>query len=384
MIYLDHNATTPIDARVLEAMMPYLTGEFGNAASRQHAAGCRAAQAVESAREQVARLLGADPREVLFTSGATESDNLAILGTAGSEIHARDRRQVVTVLTEHPAVLDPCRELARRGFPVTLLEVDREGRIDLDQLEQAIGERTLLVSVMHGNNETGLLHPLEEIGRLTRTAGALFHTDATQTVGKEPLDLLRCNIDLLSLSAHKMYGPKGAGALYVRRRRPRVRLHPRQFGGGHERGLRSGTANVPAIVGLGAAAELAAARREQDRIDVGSLRDRLEGALLELDGVRRNGPASPRLSGTSNLSFAGIEAEELMKETRELAVSTASACTSAAIQPSHVLGAMGLDDERIRGSIRFSLGRGTTAAEIEQAIEMIRGALEDLRDRTNG
>lgn len=370
LIYLDHNATTPLDPRVLEAMLPFLQGDFANAASRQHAAGRRAGAAVESAREQVAQLLGADPREIHWTSGATEANNLALFGVAASPAYT-GRRHIVSARTEHRAVLDPCEELERRGFEVTWLRVDDAGHIDLQQLRESLRDDTLLVSLMHGNNEIGTLHPLAEIGALCRERGVLFHSDATQTVGKETLDLGSLPVDLLSLSAHKFCGPKGVGALYLRRRSPRVRCEPLLFGGGHERGLRSGTLNVPGIVGLGEAARLAASESAEDQQRIRNLRDDLERRLHEGCGARTNGPTDRRLAGTLNISLPGVEAEELLAAQPLLAASTASACTSAAVQPSYVLRALGLDDERVAGSLRLSLGRFTTRDEIERTASLL-------------
>jgi cysteine desulfurase len=372
MIYLDHNATTPLDPRVLDAMLPYFKERFGNAASRHHAAGREAAEAVERARAQVASLLGADPRELVWTSGATESVNLALQGVFAAPAHAAKGDHLVTAATEHRAVLDVAAALEKRGVRVTRLGVDRDGKLDLDRLAAAITDRTVLVSIMHANNETGVLHPLREIGALCRAKGALFHTDATQSLGKEPIDLAA--VDLLSASAHKLHGPKGAGLLWVRRRDPHVRVEPLIHGGGHERGLRSGTLNVPAIVGFGAAAELAA----KEPIAPRARRDRLEAALLALGDVVPNG-AEPRLATTTNLSFSGIDAEALIKAVPEVAVSTSSACTSATLQPSYVLGALGCDEARIRGSVRFSLGRFTTDAEVDRAARLLGDAVCTLR-----
>jgi cysteine desulfurase len=348
-------------------MLPYLKGEFGNPAGRQHAFGARAADAVETARARVAAVIGADPRDIVWTSGATESDNLALFGA----LAARPGRAVAP-LTEHRAVLDPLETLERRGTPVTWLRVDSLGRLDLARLEAALTPDTVLVSVMHANNETGVLHPIREIGALCKTRGVLFHTDATQSFGKEPIDVEADGIDLLSASAHKLHGPKGAGILYVRRKNPRVRLEPLLHGGGHEKGLRSGTLNVPALVGFGAAAELArkVGRAEQDRIR--ALRDRLEQALASRSRV--NGDPARRLASTSNLAFDRA-AEELMRAMPDLAISSSAACTSAAARPSHVLGAMGLDEDRVRGSLRFSLGRFTTADEIDRAAALVLAAL---------
>jgi cysteine desulfurase len=373
MIYLDHNATTTLDPRVLEAMLPYLRERFGNAASRHHAAGREAAEAVEKARAQLAALLGADPREIVWTSGATESVNLALQGVFAAPAHAAKGDHLVTVATEHRAVLDVASALEKRGVRVTRLGVDREGALDLDRLAAAITPKTVLVSVMHANNETGALHPIREIGALCRSKGVLFHTDATQAVGKEPIDL--AGIDLLSASAHKLHGPKGIGLLWVRRRDPRVRVEPLIHGGGHERGLRSGTLNVPGIVGFGAAAELC----RSEPIAPRALRDRLESALLALGDVVRNGPAERRLANTCNLSFGRVDAEALIQAVPEVAVSTSSACTSAQMQPSYVLGALGCDEARTRGSVRFSLGRFTTEAEVDEAARLLGDAVRKLR-----
>jgi len=372
MIYLDHNATTPLDPRVLDAMMPFLTDRFGNAASRHHPLGCDAATAVETAREQVASTIGADPREIIWTSGATESNNLALQGVLGSPVYKK--RHVVTVATEHRAVLDTCEVLALRDVDVTYLSVDAAGRIDLDRLAAAITRETLLVSVMHGNNETGVVHPIAQIGALCRARGVLFHTDATQSFAKTPIDVNAMRIDLLSASAHKIHGPKGVGVLYVRRRDPRVRCQPLLHGGGHERGLRSGTLNVPGVVGMGVAATLPFDE------GIGTLRDRLEQALVSrLDDVEVNGHGATRLATTTNLSFAGVDGARLMKRMPDLAVSSSSACTSALLQPSYVLGAMGCDEARARGSVRFSLGRFTTEEEVDIAVDTVVAAVTALR-----
>jgi cysteine desulfurase len=371
-IYLDYNATTPVDPRVLEAMLPYFRGRFGNAASRHHSLGCDAAKAVEAAREQVAQVIGADPREIVWTSGATESDNLALKGVAFSSAYVNQGNHVVTVATEHRAVLDVCEHLESRGLRVTYLPVDREGAIDLGRLSDAITDRTILVSVMHANNETGVLHPIGEIGALCKKKKVLFHTDATQSFGKEPLDVEAAGIDLLSASAHKICGPKGVGILYVRRKNPRVRVEALLHGGGHEKGLRSGTLNVPAVVGMGQASDLCRQVQNSEKTRVGLLRDRLETALRQgLDGVEVNGSVERRLATTTNLSFAGVDGEALMKAMPDVAVSSSSACTSALLQPSYVLGALGLDEARIRGSIRFSLGRFTQVEEIDAAVQKV-------------
>lgn len=372
MIYLDHNATTPVDPRVLDAMMPFFTEHFGNPASRHHVLGCDAAKTVETAREQVASVIGADPREIIWTSGATEADNLALQGVAQSPVYKK--RHIVTVATEHRAVLDPCEVLETRGFRVTYLGVDSDGCLDLDRLTKAITDQTLMVSVMHANNEIGVLHPIADIGALCKDRGVLFHTDATQSFGKEPIDVHAMGIDLLSASAHKMHGPKGVGMLYVRRRDPRVRCAALLHGGGHERGLRSGTLNVPGIVGMGAAATL----RADD--GVRALRDRLEtGILSGLDGVEINGHRTQRLANTTNLSFDGVDGAKLMKAMPEVAVSSSSACTSALLQPSYVLGALGCHEARIRGSVRFSLGRFNTAEEIDIATAQVVESVRALR-----
>ena len=353
-------------------MLPCFREQFGNAASRHHRLGSDAAEAVETARGQVASLIGADPREIVWTSGATESDNLAIKGVAASPAYSTRGNHIVTVTTEHRAVLDPCEHLEGQGFKVTHLRVDRLGRLDLGRLEAAITPKTILVSVMHANNETGWLHPIREIGALCRNHKTLFHTDATQSFGKEPIDVNADSIDLLSASAHKVHGPKGVGFLYVRRRDPRVRCEPLLHGGGHEKGLRSGTLNVPAIVGMGAAAAICLKERAAEQERLRALRDRLEqGIRSTLKGVEVNGDPAHRLATTSNLSFPGADAEELMKRMPQVAASTSSACTSALLQPSYVLGALGCDEARAKGSIRFSLGRFTTEAEIDDAVEQI-------------
>ena len=380
MIYLDYNATTPLDPRVFEAMLPIFRDRFGNAASRHHAFGKEAAAAVETAREQAAAVIGADPEEIYWTSGATESNNLALKGVAVAPAYVPKGNHIVTVATEHRAVLDPCEFLENRGFKVTYLGVDREGMLDLEKLEKAITEKTILVSIMHGNNETGVLHPIDQIGAICRKKGALFHTDATQTYGKALIDVDSDCIDLLSASAHKFCGPKGAGILYLRKRNPRVRCEAILHGGGHERGLRSGTLNVPAVAGFGAAADLCRKEMPSEQPRFRALRDRLEKGLRSaLDGVELNGHPTQRLAHTTNLSFAGIDAEDLMKALPDVAVSSSSACTSALLQPSYVLGALGCPEERIKGSIRFSLGRFTTEAEIDSAVAAVTAAVTKVR-----
>jgi cysteine desulfurase len=378
MIYLDNNATTRVDPRALEAMLPFFSEDYGNAASRHHAFGRRAEAAVEQAREQVAGLLGAAPREVVFTSGATESDNLALKGVAGT--YKSRGNHLVTAVTEHHAVLDVAKRLERDGFRVTYLPVDRHGRVAPEQVEEAITEKTILVSLMAANNEIGTLHPIAEIGAVCKRRGVLFHTDAAQLAGKLPIDVEAMGIDLLSLSGHKMYGPKGVGALYIRRRSPTVRLEPQMDGGGHERGVRSGTLNVPAIVGLGKACELCRAEMAQEAERLTTLRERLrEGIQGALEGVTLNGHPTQRLPGNLNLSFAWLRGEALLMGLRGLAVSSGSACTSANPEPSYVLRAVGVDDELAHASLRFGLGRFTTADEVEAAVGEVRRVVGQLR-----
>ncbi len=382
MIYLDHQATTPADARVVEAMAPWWTRDFGNAASRTHVYGWRAEAAVEAARETLARAIGAgDPREIIFTSGATESDNLALQGVAHA---ARARRgggdHLVTVATEHPAVLDTARALAREGFAVTELPVDPAGFVDPDAVAHAISERTILVSVLWANNEIGVLQPIEAIASVCRQRGVLFHSDAAQAVGKVPVDVSAAGVDLLSWTAHKLYGPKGIGALRVRSGRPRVRLAPLLYGGGHENGLRSGTLPVPLIVGFAKAVELALAdlAAEADRLI--ALRSRLLARLrAELDGVLVNGDLERRLPGNLNLRFAGIDADALLAALPEVALSTGSACSSARPEPSPVLRALGLSDAEVRASIRLGLGRATTSEDVDVAADRIIAAVRVQR-----
>jgi cysteine desulfurase len=362
-IYLDHHATTPCDPRVVDVMAPYWSDEFGNASSATHAYGWRAEAAVEDARERLARAIGArDPREIVFTSGTTESDNLAIAGIVRAAMPARDH--VVTSAIEHPAVLDACRALANEGVRVTELPVDSDGLVDPDDVADAITPRTALVSVMAANSEIGVLEPLEAIGAICRERGVPFHSDAAQAVGKVPVDVERQHVDLLSMCAHKCYGPKGVGALYLRDRRPRIALAPLLHGGGHERGLRSGTLPVPLCVGFARAVELCLAERESEAVRLAALRDRLF-ERLEAIGARRNGHASLRLPGNLNVAIPGAQADALLVALRDVALSTGSACASARGEPSHVLRAIGLDPALARSSVRFGLGRGTTAEEIE-------------------
>jgi cysteine desulfurase len=377
-IYMDNQATTPVDPRVLEAMLPFFTEEFGNAASKSHAFGWRAEEAVEAARAEVARLVGATAREIVFTSGATESDNLALKGVA--RFHASRGRHLVTCKTEHKAVLDSAHALERQGFEVTFLDVEPDGRLDPERVRAAIRKDTVLVSVMHANNETGVVHPIAEIAQVARAAGVPFHCDAVQSAGKIPFDV-ELGVDLASLSAHKMYGPKGVGALYLRRRPTRVRLLPEIDGGGHERGYRSGTLNVPGIVGFGKAAELARTGREAEAARLLALRERLRTGLLSgLDGVTVNGSLERRLPGNLNLSFAGVEGEALMMAVREVAVSSGSACTSASLEPSYVLRAMGISDGQAHSSVRFGLGRFNTEEEVDHAVRLFTEKVKRLRE----
>ena len=378
-IYLDNHATTPVDPRVLAAMLPYFTEQFGNASSKNHPFGWEAEAAVDSAREQVAKLIGAaSPREIVFTSGATESDNLAIKGVA--QAYRERGNHIVTCATEHKAVLDSCKALEKQGFKVTYLRVQTNGLLDLQRLEESLTDKTILVSIMAANNEIGTIQPVEEIGRLTRKKGILFHTDATQAVGKIPINVDKMAIDLLSLAAHKIYGPKGVGALYVRGAEPRVKVMPMLDGGGHERGMRSGTLNVPGIVGLGIACELGQKEMGGEAERLMGLRERLRtGLVQQLEDVYINGDPVRRLPGNLNMSFAYIDGESLMMGLKEIAVSTGSACTSASLEPSHVLKALGLDDSLAHASIRFGVGRFNTAEEIEYTIGRVAEEVHRLR-----
>lgn len=393
-IYLDNNATTPCDPRVVEAMLPYFTEKFGNAASRTHAFGWEGEEAVEQAREQVARLIGAETKEIIFTSGATEADNLALKGVF--EMYASKGNHIITVATEHKAVLDSCQHIEKLGGEITYLPVNEEGLIDLDQLQAAIRPTTILIAVMYANNELGVIQPIRDISRIARKHGVLFFSDAAQAVGKVPVNVNEDGIDILAISAHKLYGPKGIGALYVRRRDPRVRLTAQMDGGGHERGMRSGTLNVPAIVGLGKACELCgdalgtepnagtgkktggAVESETQRI--ARLRDKLETGLLHLPRVQINGSPPHRLPGTTNLSFQNVSSEGLITLiNKNIAISSGSACTSASLEPSYVLKALGLEDELAHSSLRFGVGRFTTEEEIDYTITQLREAVERLR-----
>ncbi|MEC8543530.1 MAG: IscS subfamily cysteine desulfurase [SAR324 cluster bacterium] len=378
-IYLDYNATTPTDPRVVEAMMPYFTQTYGNAASRNHQFGWEAEQAVEKARDLLGETIGGSGREIVLTSGATESNNLAILGVA--DFYKEKGRHIITSPIEHKAVIDPCQALEQRGYDVTFLDVDADGCISLEQLEKSIRPDTILVSLMAGNNEIGTLSPLEEIGKITRKHGVLFHTDATQAVGKIPLDVEQMNIDLLSFTAHKMYGPKGVGVLYVRRKRPRVRLSPIMFGGGHERGMRSGTLNVPGIVGFAKALELCRDEMESEAERQTALRERLHQRLqAELDHIKLNGHPTQRLPNNLNVSFGYVEGESLIMGISDIAVSSGSACTSASLEPSYVLRALGVGDDLAHSSIRFGVGRFTTEEEIDYTADKMIFAVKRLRD----
>lgn len=383
-IYLDNQATTAIDPRVLEAMMPYLTEAYGNAASRSHSFGWAAEKAVETARQQVARLIGASPKEIVFTSGATESNNLAIQGVVEAARQSASARplHIITQSTEHKAVLDPCAWVGKRDCRIHVLPVSSDGCIILDELRRSINSvKPVLVSIMFANNEIGTIQPVEEIGRLCHEAGALFHTDAAQAVGKLPIDVIRMNIDLLSISAHKIYGPKGIGALYVRRRNPRVDLIQQIHGGGHERGIRSGTLNVSGIVGLGTASQLADAEMGNEATRLAFLRDRLEAKLQSsLDDIRFNGSRNHRLPGNLNITFHHADSESVMTALGDIAISSGSACTSASIEPSHVLRAIGLDHEAANSSLRISLGRFNTQEEIDYASDRLIDVVRRLRN----
>jgi cysteine desulfurase len=379
-IYMDNHATTPVDPRVLEAMIPYFTMDFGNAASRNHAFGWKAEEAVEYAREQIAQLIGAkSDKEIVFTSGATESDNLAIKGVA--DFYKEKGNHIITTTFEHKAVLDTCKKLEKQGYQVTYLDVGEDGLIKPEQVAAAITDKTILVSVMFANNEVGSIQPLAEIGKITRSKGVLFHSDAVQGIGKAEFDVEAMNIDLASITAHKFYGPKGVGALYVRRQKPRVRIVAEMDGGGHERGMRSGTLNVPGIVGFGKAAEIARKEWKQDAAKVFALRQRLREKLFaKLDMVHLNGADDPhRLPGNLNVSFSFVEGEAMMMAIRDVAVSSGSACTSASLEPSYVLRAMGVDEELAHSSIRFGIGKFNTEEEIDYVADLVINSVEKLR-----
>lgn len=378
-VYMDNNATTRTDPRVLEAMLPYFTEDFGNAASRSHPFGWTAEEAVEKARQQIAAVIGANEKEIIFTSGATESDNLAIKGVA--EMYADKGDHIITVVTEHKAVLDTCKRLEQEGKKVTYLEVKPDGLIDLDELRSAITDKTILVSIMAANNEIGVVQPLEAIGKICREKGVIFHTDAVQAFGKIPLDVNAMNIDLMSITAHKIYGPKGIGALYVRRRSPRIRLTAQIDGGGHERGYRSGTLNVPGIVGFGAAAEIAQNEMEAETKRLISLRERLRSKVMDTTSdVYVNGSLEHRLPGSINISFNYVEGESLLMGLKDVALSSGSACTSASLEPSYVLKALGASDELAHSSLRFGLGRFTTEEEVDYVADRVVKEVNRLRE----
>lgn len=375
---MDYNATTPVDPRVMDAMFPFFQKYFGNPASSQHIYGWEAAEAVDLARAQIANHIGAESKEIIFTSGATESDNLALKGVF--EMYATKGNHIITCTTEHKAVLDTCKHLEEKGASVTCLPVEENGRIDLDKLEAAILPKTILIAIMYANNETGVIQPVAEIGAIAKKQGVLFFCDGAQAVGKIPMQVQQDNIDILSFSAHKMYGPKGVGALYVRRKNPRVKLIEQLNGGGHERGMRSGTLNVPGIIGLEKAMEICRLEMAEDTKRITILRNRLQAGLLQVNGTHINGDLQARLPNTLNITFEGIPAKSLMTALiHDMAVSPGSACTSASATPSHVLKAMGLSDEAIQSSLRFSIGRYTTAEEIDYVLQKLVPVIEELR-----
>jgi len=376
---MDHNATTPCDPRVVEAMLPYFSDHFGNAASRSHPFGWQAEEGVDLAREQVAKLIGAEPKEIIFTSGATESDNLALKGIF--EMYASKGNHIITAVTEHKAVLDTCGHIEKMGGEVTYLEVNPEGLISLQELESAIKSTTVLIVLMYANNEVGVIQPIKEISRIAKNHGIIFFTDATQAVGKIPVDVNKDGIDLMAFNAHKIYGPKGVGALYIRRKNPRVKLSAQMDGGGHERGMRSGTLNVPGIVGFGKACELCRHEMEIDSKRIILLRDKLENALLKLEESYVNGSKEQRLPHVSNISFKYVQGDGLMMGiNKDIAVSSGSACTSASVEPSYVLKAMGLDDDLAHSSLRFGLGRHTTEEQVDYTIEKLSKTIIELRE----
>jgi cysteine desulfurase len=378
-IYLDNHATTPVDPRVLDAMLPYFKDNFGNAASRNHAFGWVAEEAVEKARKQIAELIGATSKEIIFTSGATESNNLAIKGVA--QMYAERGNHIITAATEHKAVLDTCKHLEKEGVRVTYLPLKGDGLIDLDMLKESFTDKTILVSIMYANNEIGVIQPIREIGKLCKERGVLFHTDAVQAVGKVPVNVIQDNVDLLSLSGHKIYGPKGVGALYVRRRSPRVQLTSQMDGGGHERGMRSGTLNVPGIAGLGEACAIAGKEMAEETARLTYLRDKLKAKLeSSLEETYINGTMEHRLPGNLNISFAYVEGESLLMGINDVAVSSGSACTSATLEPSYVLKALGLGDDLAHTSIRFGIGRFNTEEEIDYTADKIISVVNKLRE----
>ncbi len=378
-IYMDNHATTPLDPRVLKAMMPYLTDQFGNAASRNHKFGWEAEEAVEEARRQIAALIGADAREIVFTSGATESDNLAVKGVAWMYREKGDH--IITAVTEHKAILDTCKHLEKEGFRVTFLPVDSKGLVDLDDLRKAITDKTILISIMTANNEVGVIQDIKAIGKIARERGVLFHTDAVQAAGKVPFNVNEMNVDIASLSAHKFYGPKGVGALYVRRRNPRVLLTPIIDGGGHERGMRSGTLNIPGIAGFGKASQIAREEMPKESAEMFRLRERLRTTLeRELDEIYINGDLQRRLPGNLNMSFAYVEGESLLMGINDVAVSSGSACTSASLEPSYVLKALGVGEDLAHTSIRFGIGRFNTEEEVDYVAGRVTEVVRRLRE----
>jgi cysteine desulfurase len=378
-IYLDNHATTPADPRVVDAMLPYFTEKFGNSASRNHAFGWAAEEAVEIARAQIAKLINASPKEIIFTSGATESNNLAIKGVA--EMYREKGNHIITQVTEHKAVLDTCKRLEKYGYEVTYLPVQKDGRINLDDLRKAITPKTILISIMYANNEIGVVQPIEEIGKIAKEKGVFFHVDGVQAAGKIPVDVQRDGIDLLSISAHKIYGPKGVGALYVRRKNPRVQLSAIIDGGGHERGMRSGTLNVTGIIGLGKACELCQQEMAQESAKLSRLRDRLkEGIMSKLDECYINGSMEHRLPHNINISFAFVEGESLLMGINDIAVSSGSACTSATLEPSYVLKALGVGEDLAHTSIRFGIGRFNTEEEVDYVVGRVVETVNRLRE----
>jgi len=378
-VYMDNHATTPVDPRVLSAMLPYFYEKFGNAASRNHSFGWAAEEAVENGRAQVAKLINASPKEIIFTSGATESDNLALKGVA--EMYHEKGNHIITQVTEHKAILDTCKRLEKYGYEVTYLPVERDGRINLDDLRRAITPKTILISIMYANNEIGVIQPIEEIGKIAKEKGVLFHVDGVQATGKIPVDVQRDGIDLLSISAHKIYGPKGVGALYVRRKNPRVQLSAIIDGGGHERGMRSGTLNVTGIVGLGKACELCQQEMDSEARRLSGLRDRLkDGIMSQLDECYINGSLEHRLPNNINISFAFVEGESLLMGINDVAVSSGSACTSATLEPSYVLKALGVGEDLAHTSIRFGLGRFNTEEEVDYVVSRVVETVNRLRE----
>ncbi|MDP8981539.1 MAG: IscS subfamily cysteine desulfurase [Acidobacteriota bacterium] len=378
-VYMDNHATTPMDPRVFSAMTPYFTQIFGNAASRNHSFGWEAEEAVERARKQIADLIGATAKEIVFTAGATESNNLALKGVA--EMYAEKGNHIITAATEHKAILDTCKHLEKEGIRVTYLPVQADGLIDLDMLAEAITDKTILISIMYANNEIGVVQPVAEIGKLAKSRGVLFHTDGVQAVGKIPVNVMKDNVDLMSITGHKIYGPKGCGALYVRRKGPRVQLTAQMDGGGHERGMRSGTLNVPGIVGLGEACALCQAEMPEESKRMSYLRDKLKNKLMsELDEVYVNGNLEHRLPNNLNISFAYVEGESLLMGINDVAVSSGSACTSATLEPSYVLKALGAGDDLAHSSIRFGLGRFNTEEEVDYVAAKVIDVVRKLRE----